>query len=139
MPSLADLAGVWRVMRVIRHADGAVARFSGQAVWTPDGAVWRSVETGQLTQGGTSFEARRETVWRDVADAWQVDFADGRPFHRVEPGVRPNAAHDCPPDDYRLQYDFGVWPRWSVRWRVTGPRKNYRALTRYARGVGATR
>ena len=73
-------------------------------------------------------------IWRDGPGGIDVAFGDGRPFHRVGPGAQAVAAHDCPPDDYRLRYDFGAWPLWSVRWRVTGPRKDYRALTYHVRG-----
>ena len=127
----ADLAGAWRVLRVIRHADGTAARFTGRAVWTPEGDAFRCVELGRLRQDGGAFEARRETVWRDGPEGIAVAFGDGRPFHMWRPGEP--ARHDCPPDDYRLRFDLSAWPCWSVRWRVVGPRKDYRALTRYAR------
>ncbi|PWJ21063.1 DUF6314 family protein [Jannaschia seohaensis] len=126
-----DLAGRWRVARVIRHTGGGAARFEGLAEWLPEGASWRCVETGRLSQGGGAFEARRETLWRQEGEAIVVAFGDGRPFHRFWPAL--DAEHDCPPDDYRLRYDVSAWPAWSVRWRVTGPRKDYRALTRYSR------
>ncbi|TFL17882.1 DUF6314 family protein [Jannaschia formosa] len=128
---VADLAGPWSVARVIRHADGVVARFRGTALWHPEGSGMRCIEAGRLTQGGTGFEARRETLWHQDGAAIMVAFGDGRPFHRFWP--EREARHDCPPDDYRLRYDVSAWPCWSVRWRVTGPRKDYRALTRYRR------
>lgn len=127
---LAALAGPWRTHRVIRHADGTRLRFDGTSDWRPAGTLLRCCEQGTLRQGDTSFQASRETLWRATPQAIEVMFADGRPFHRID---GPDAHHDCPPDDYRLRYDFGAWPKWSVRWRVTGPRKDYRALTRYAR------
>ncbi|MGB3556634.1 MAG: DUF6314 family protein [Jannaschia sp.] len=132
---LGALETSWEVRRVIRHADGAVARFSGQAVWTYADQGWRSVETGRLWQEAASFEARRETLWDVDGNGFLVRFGDGRPFHRIGPGMRPEAMHDCPPDTYRLRYDFTAWPSWSVRWHMIGPRKAYRALTRYHRGV----
>jgi hypothetical protein len=116
---------------VIRHAGGGTARFAGTAIWAPEEDAWRCVEAGRLEQGGTGFEARRETLWRDVPGGIAVFFGDGRPFHLWRPGQQ--ARHDCPPDDYRLRYDLSAWPRWSVRWRVRGPRKDYAALTRYRR------
>ncbi|MGB3406237.1 MAG: DUF6314 family protein, partial [Jannaschia sp.] len=94
-------------------------------------ALWREVETGHLSQGGPVFAARRVALWSHDGLATEVRFGDGRLFHGIGPGLRPQATHDCPPDDYRLSYDFSAWPRWSVRWHVTGPRKAYRALTRY--------
>ncbi|UWQ17162.1 DUF6314 family protein [Jannaschia sp. M317] len=130
---LADLAGDWRVLRAIRHADGTRVRFEGRAVWTAEGDRWRSLETGRLRQGDVTFEARRETIWQAQAAGIDVRFGDGRFFHHIAAGSQVRAHHDCPPDDYRLMYDFRLWPHWSVRWRVTGPRKDYRALTRYVR------
>lgn len=127
----SDLLGRWSVARVIRHAGGGTVRFRGTAEWVPEGDRLRCVETGRLEQDGAGYEARRETLWQDAGDGIAVAFADGRPFHVWRQGRE--ARHDCPPDDYRLRYDLSAWPRWSVRWRVTGPRKDYRALTRYRR------
>ncbi|CUH39632.1 hypothetical protein JSE7799_02359 [Jannaschia seosinensis] len=127
---LAALAGRWRIARVIRHADGGTARMRGTAEWLAEGVGLRCVEEGMLEQDGRPFAARRETLWRATAGAIDVRFADGRPFHVIDGGT---SRHDCAPDLYELRYDFAAWPHWSVRWRVVGPRKNYRALTRYCR------
>jgi hypothetical protein len=78
---------------------------------------------------GRAFEAARDTLWQDEGEAIAVLFPDGRPFHRIAQGDIVIAHHDCPPDDYRLRYDFRRWPLWSVRWRVRGPRKDYGAVT----------
>ena len=128
---LGALAGRWRTTRAIRHADGTRARFDGWTEWRPDGRVLRCVEEGVLEQGGTRFEARRETLWRAGMAGIEVTFADHRPFHVIGNGPRPVAEHPCAPDTYALAYDFTGWPRWSVRWNVSGPRKAYRAITRY--------
>ena len=127
---LAALSGRWRLLRAIRHADGGSARFSGTATWAPDGLGLRCVEDGTLEQDGRSFAARRETLWHASAAGIDVRFRDGRPFHRIVGGI---CHHDCPPDRYELRYDFTAWPRWSVRWRVQGPRKDYKALSRYVK------
>ncbi len=126
---LAALAGRWRTLRVLRHADGTGARFSGQSLWAAEGALLRCTEAGTLEQGGHRFAARRETLWRATPSTIEVLFADGRPFHAID--GRP-AVHDCAPDTYILRDDFGTWPRWSVRWQVEGPRKSYRATTGYS-------
>jgi hypothetical protein len=126
---LGALTGRWRAARVLRHADGTRARFIGTAEWTAEAGGLRCVEAGTLRQGGAAMQARRETLWRVEAGAVAVAFADGRPFHALGPGWR---RHDCAPDLYLVRYDWSAWPRWSVRWRVTGPRKDYRATTRYA-------
>lgn len=127
---LASLLGRWRVLRAIRHADGTRARFRGEATWRPDGTGLACVEAGMLEQGGARFPARRETLWRAGPAGIVVTFADDRPFHVI---AGAGAHHDCPPDSYRLDYDFSARGFWSVRWRVTGPRKDYRAFTRHVR------
>lgn len=128
---LEALKGLWRTQRVIRHTDGTVARFKGTTIWRAEGSEVVSVETGFLKLGdATPVTASRLTRWHATEDGIIVAFADGRAFHTIR---GHESHHDCPPDDYRLRYDFSGWPKWSVRWRVTGPRKNYRALTRYRR------
>ena len=131
MPDLSDLEGMWSMRRAIRHADGTAARLVGTATWRDDGAGLLCAEAGRLRiAGGATLSAARVTLFRDAPDGIEVQFADGRAFHRI--GAGGSALHDCPPDTYRLAYDFTAWPHWSVVWRVTGPRKDYVARTRYA-------
>lgn len=129
---LAGLVGTWQVARVLR-GNGLRARFSGTATWAAEGPLLRCTEAGTLTRDGVSFAAMRETLWRAAPGEIHVLFGDGRPFHSVTPGPTAYARHDCAPDTYDLRYDFSAWPHWSCRWHVTGPRKGYRALTRYRR------
>ncbi|SFJ54227.1 DUF6314 family protein [Jannaschia pohangensis] len=133
---LAALRGEWRLVRVIRHVGGPTARFRGHATWGDgDGGLTCHEEGTLVIDGAAPVTATRMTLWRAEGEGIAVAFGDGRPFHVIDwtEGHRIQAAHDCPPDDYRLTYDFGVWPNWSVRWRVRGPRKDYRALSRYSR------
>ncbi|CTQ32407.1 DUF6314 family protein [Jannaschia rubra] len=131
---LAGLAGRWRTLRVLRHGDGTRARFLGVSTWAPDGTVLRCTEAGTLEQAGRRYEAHRVTLWRATVQGVEVLFADGRPFHRLPvPGDRAVVRHDCAPDVYDIAYDFRARTRWTLRWRVRGPRKDYRALTRYLR------
>ena len=118
---LAALQGRWIVRRRVRHADGSRARFHGDAVWTGG----RCTERGTMRVDGQALRAERVTLWAVEGRVLAVRFADGRPFHEVG----PEAGHDCPPDRYRLSYDFGSWPVWRCRWRVLGPAKDYVAST----------
>ncbi|MFO6463903.1 DUF6314 family protein [Jannaschia sp. KMU-145] len=131
---LAALEGEWTFRRHIVEAEGGTTRVTGRAVWTRGEDAFDCLETGTMMRpDGSRFEAARRTLWTIAPDGIAVQFADGRPFHRITGGARPKAAHDCPPDDYRLSYDFSRWPDWSVRWRVRGPRKDYGAVTTYRR------
>jgi hypothetical protein len=133
--SLEALEGRWRLSRVIRDADGSEARLHGVAVFRREGDGFVQEEEGWLTLpgGGAPLRATRRYLWADGEGGLEVRFEDGRPFHTVQLGVeRPEAAHECAPDVYRVAYDFGDWPRWRAVWRVTGPRKDYVMTSDYA-------
>ena len=123
---LSDFEGRWRLEKDIRQQHGGSASFEGEAVWDTGG---RYSEQGQLTlEDGTRIRAERRYVWQVPL---AVFFEDGRFFHDVPP-CGGEAHHDCPPDQYRVAYDFGDWPRWQAVWRVTGPRKAYEMICRYS-------
>jgi hypothetical protein len=91
-------------------------------------------------------------------EGWEVTFEDGRPFHpwpdpetverhRSAAGASGDACtegrartsgtdfvHVCTPDLYRgvLVEPVGT-DEWTLRWDVTGPRKDYVMTTRYTR------
>ncbi|GAA0286251.1 DUF6314 family protein [Rhodovulum strictum] len=144
MPDLGAFAGAWRIERVIEDARaGHVARFEGQAVFTPDADGLVHAESGRLhLPGQAPMTAERRYLWRQGASGIEVFFEDGRFFHAIAPGPRAQALHDCPPDRYEVGYDFARWPDWSSLWRVAGPRKDYAMRSAYARlgacaGTGA--
>jgi hypothetical protein len=77
------------------------------------------------------MEAERVYLWRASGAGIEVLFDDGRPFHRIDDSAE--AAHWCDPDQYDVTYEFGRWPKWSSRWRVLGPRKDYVMVSNYSR------
>jgi hypothetical protein len=123
---LAAFLGNWALRRRINDArSGQAGRFEGTAhfVAAPGGLAYS--EEGQLWLGAAPpVRAERRYFWSAAGGRIAVDFADGRPFHSFDPRT-PDAEHDCPPDFYRVRYDFGGWPRWRAEWTVTGPRKSY--------------
>ncbi|MCX7888168.1 MAG: DUF6314 family protein [Rhodobacteraceae bacterium] len=132
-PGLADFAGRWRLVRVIQdRRAGQEGRFEGEAAFTAEGAVLRYREAGWLRLGdGAPLAAERRQVWRAEGHRIAVDHADGRAFHAFDPAA-PAARHDCPPDIYRVRYDFAAWPLWTAEWEVAGPRKDYSLRALYA-------
>lgn len=131
---LGDFAGVWTVSRDITHGDGTRGHFEGTATFTPDGDGLAYVEEGLLRLGqGAPLNATQKYRWdADMA----VYFEDGRFFHRVPPLGGPTS-HWCAPDQYDGSYDFADWPGFTVVWRVSGPRKDYRMRSLYVRGGSA--
>ena len=132
--SLADLAGAWMLRRRIAHADGTVATLEGSCAFEPDGEGLRQVERGTLRLGGRALEARQAYLWRPGPE---VRFADGRAFHPVGRGLRPEARHLCGADVYEVRYGFEALAggRWTSEWRVRGPRKDYAMTSAYARAA----
>lgn len=131
--------GLWTLTRTIDDIRGGRAgRFEGTARFDParlgsgDGLAY--FEEGRLAfAGGPAFAASQRYLWCEAgADSIEVRFADGRFFHRFYADeARPVAYHDCPPDQYRVAYDFRRWPRWRAEWRVVGPAKNYGLVSDY--------
>ena len=133
---LRRLAGRWRLARRIEDGRGPGGSFDGAAVFlqVADGLDYS--ETGELVLGqGAPMRAERRYLWRAAGGRVAVFFADGRAFHDFDPaGARAEARHLCGADIYDVTYDFARWPDWETVWRVRGPRKDYRMVTRYAPG-----
>lgn len=132
---LSAFEGAWTLTRSIEDVlTGRPGMLEGVARFTPTDAGLLYAEEGLLTLGeAPAVAATRRYIWRDGgASSIEVTFADGGFFHRFcADEDAPSAVHDCPPDQYRVRYDFARWPRWQAEWRVRGPRKDYAMLTRY--------
>lgn len=138
---LGALEGRWQLVREIEDVRaGRTGRFEGEAVFerVPDGSApleLAYLETGTLVlEGAPAMTATRRYRWRAAGSGTiEVLFDDGRFFHRIDAEEPvPGAVHACDPDLYRVRYDFRRWPRWVAEWRVSGPRKDYAMVSRYA-------
>ncbi|MEL7093446.1 MAG: DUF6314 family protein [Pseudomonadota bacterium] len=128
---LADFAGRWRLSRAIAPVGQPEAQFEGVAEWVPDAEGRLAyAESGLLrVPGQAEMRAERRYTWDAELNVW---FEDGRFFHTV-PAAGGKAEHWCDPDWYHVDYRFGSWPVFEVEWRVSGPRKDYVSVSRYAR------
>ena len=137
---LEAFAGDWRIERSIEDVRaGRRGRFTGTARFAPlpEGLAYH--EAGTLAfDGSPPMAAERRYLWRDAgAGTIEVLFDDGRFFHGFDADeLAPGARHDCPPDLYRVRYDFRHWPHWQAEWRVSGPRKDYGMVSTYLRADG---
>jgi hypothetical protein len=116
-----------------RAADAVGAAAPGGAAPTPDHLTWD--ERGRMRWRGNDLEARRRLeLVREESDGWEVRFDDGRPFHPLDlsTGVCP-AVHPCGEDHYEGEYRVLGDDAFEVVWRVRGPRKDQRILSRYRR------
>ena len=61
-------------------------------------------------------------------------FADGRPFYVLDLRTgQAQAEHGCGPDHYLISHRVLAADLLEEEWRVRGPDKDYRAITRHAR------
>ncbi|QYX57910.1 trigger factor [Roseovarius sp. SCSIO 43702] len=120
---MRDFEGVWSLRKYITQEGAPDGEFRGSAVWRTHDDGMRYAESGYLKLGDAApISARRSCFWRDDLSVY---FEDGRFFHKVPPDGG-STEHWCDPDLYHVTYDFDHWPRFRIRWRVSGARKNYR-------------
>ena len=132
--SLEDFVGAWQIERnILDKCAQANGRLTGTATFAPSENGLSYFESGLLElPGHTPFQAERRYQWRFIDDEIVVEFQDGRPFHRFDPGS-PSASHWCDPDTYNVKYEFSSWPKWRSIWDVSGPKKDYQMITTYTR------
>ncbi len=133
--NISDFQGVWSLSRLIRdERAGQIIDADGEAVLRHDtqGLIYDETVTLRIP-GQPAMTGTRRYLWRDAGDQIAIHFDDNRYFHTLKLGQTcAEDHHDCPPDSYDAHYDFSGWPRWTVRWTVSGPRKSYEMETKYA-------
>ncbi len=133
--NIYDFQGVWDLSRLIRdERAGQIIQAEGKAELRQDtqGLVYDETVTLRVP-GQPAMTGTRRYLWRDAGDRIAIHFDDDRFFHALKLGqTQVEDHHDCPPDSYDADYDFSGWPRWTVRWTVSGPRKSYEMETKYA-------
>jgi hypothetical protein len=130
---LADpvtLLGDWRLSRTIDdHLSGRQSRVDGSltlAAVTPVRIRWEEQGRWHRSDGDLDVRRRLWLVLAEDSGHWWVRFEDGQAFHPWTPGL--SVLHPCGADTYRGLV-LGTTHRWSVRWDVTGPAKDYRMTT----------
>ncbi len=130
------LRGEWTVTRVINHGAG---HFEGRACFaddpgSPGATIWH--EHGRLRFGAHDGTAERTLRIAPATDgAWQVRFADDRPFHPLDLASGDDVTHLCGADTYRGRYAVEGPDRFTVTWRITGPRKDDLIVSVYERAA----
>ena len=127
--------GSWSVQRtLVDRAAGTRGTFAGVVTFseTDDDGALRFHEEGTVrwpAPEGETFTgpATRDYVLRPTGspDAMDMEFPDGRPFHRMSFTAEASQdRHWCDPDTYRVTYTLAGPDEFSYAWDVTGPRKD---------------
>ena len=137
---LEAFAGDWEIEREIEDVKGGRhGRFTGRARFTPSPEGLRYREEGRLALddgAGDGRDARLPLARRrGGGDRGAVRRRPACSTASSLDEPDPAAEHACPPDTYRVRYDFARWPRWRAEWRVTGPRKDYGMVSRFRRAA----
>jgi Family of unknown function (DUF6314) len=151
--TLDFLRGHWQIERVlVDHRTGTRGQFTGSAAILPATAETPLTSTG----GPAASPGRREASYTEQGElrfgphtgpaqrilgfqarpdgTVQVRFADGRPFYVLD--LRRGhcqAEHPCRADRYRLTHVVHSMDLIEERWSVSGPDKDYHAVTRLHR------
>lgn len=134
---LASLAGQWTLDRKI---DDGTAMAGEATILARDDGAFDYREHGRLIlPGGECFDADRRYIFAEEPRGFAVLFAETPPrlFHRIAlcrdgANLTGTATHLCGADRYDSRYEFRSG-EFSIRHRVTGPRKRYVMATRYWR------
>ncbi|MBK1698084.1 hypothetical protein CKO21_12620 [Rhodovibrio salinarum] len=135
----AFFVGRWAIVREIEDRRAGVRhvmRGSGTfALPSGDPAGLLYDETVTWRPAGQEMTGTRRYRIANLAGARaEVLFDDGRPFHALDLSAGTCAVHhDCPPDVYDGLYRVLDTDRFTVRWAVTGPRKDSVLMTTFKR------
>jgi hypothetical protein len=128
------LLGDWEVDRELVDARLGSGRFAGRATFSRDGAELTWMEAGRMCVGRYAGPARRELRIVPAQEGWEVRFADGRPFHRLDLSTGAcRMRHRCGADVYDGELEMLGPDAFALRWSVTGPEKAQRLDARYVR------
>ncbi len=152
--TLAFLLGTWDLVRSIEdHRSGTSGLFQGRATLVRTGSApsasastsastsgsacerARYEESGHLRFGSRTTRASRSLLFERLGNASvMMRFADGRPFVdlNLESGEW-RSVHPCVDDSYEMTTTVCSQNLVWERWRVTGPSKDYEALTTLTR------
>jgi predicted heme/steroid binding protein len=133
--NLDFLLGSWSVERSINDAmSGDVGTFHGTATFVRDAdddSRVRFDETGVVRFGEYSGRANRHLYFAFGSDSViDVSFADGH--HFIDLDLRDDVStdhHQCHSDGYDIMTLVRSDDLIEERWRVTGPAKDYEAVT----------
>lgn len=139
---LAWFAGSWRFDRELTEGP-AVHHVNGTAEFVETTTTINEslysldfLESGELLLSGSdaTVPVERRLTHHATIDDIDVRFAHGGHYLTLDlAGGECVATHPCAADTYLITVTIDGPDAWTERWRVTGPTKNYSAVTRYRR------
>ncbi len=128
--------GTWHVERTITDAlSDDNGTFEGIAIFTPGDDCVEFEEIGVMQLGAYRGRARRRLLYRHGSgSSIDVSFVDGHHFVSIDLSSDTSRdVHLCERDRYDITTVVHSHDRFDERWRVSGPSKDYEALTLFGR------
>ena len=147
--TLGFLLGSWRVARIIDDRrerrevtfDGTatIAELPSSAA-SPSQRMARFEESGDVALDNYRGPSRRSLLYvQRAGEPTRIDFADGRPFADIDLADGYWATtHQCGLDLYQIAFTIIADEVLSERWQVSGPAKDYVAVTTLTREQNQT-
>ena len=132
----AYFAGAWDLQREIEdRRAGQRGQLVGWALFKAEGGSLLYEESGDMTLGAARSRAyRRYRYLFPSPGRAEIRFEDGRLLVALDlAGGTAAASHLCGGDSYTVEVTLLEAAQWQTVWQVSGPRKDYRLVSRYRR------
>lgn len=129
-------AGAWHFSRTILDDKTDIdAHVNGEASLRREGVSLLYAEQGVMEYGAYHGQVTQHYIYDfEAPGRASVRFSDGRLFHELDLSTGADSVtHLCPPDTYAGRYELLEDAKWTLNWKISGPRKKLNISTRYWR------
>ena len=128
--------GDWQFSRTILDDKTDIeAHVKGEASFRREQQSLHYTEEGTMEYGAYLGQVTQHYIYDfEGSCSVSVRFSDGRLFHQLELSTGADSVtHLCPPDTYEGRYELLDDAKWTLVWKISGPRKKLNISTDYWR------
>ena len=128
-----DIIGEWKITRYIKDKF-CKKKFEllGSATFNDIDGLYHYNESGILKSDSFQSKAHQDYIWVIKPDGWQINFSDGSHFHDLLlENKEQHVYHKCVNDIYNGEFLLNLPNEFEVKWKVSGPQKDYVSHTYY--------
>ena len=129
----SDIIGEWKITRYIKDKF-CQKKFEllGIATFKDKDGIYHYNESGILKSDSFQSKAHQDYIWVIKPDGWKINFSDGSHFHDlVLENKEQHVYHKCVNDIYNGEFVLNLPNEFEVKWKVSGPQKDYVSHTYY--------